>query len=54
MKSLKTTSKIKKFALEFSFYYEIWKKYRKLSVKQQLTRAQKKEIQKFYKNILIA
>lgn len=52
MKSLKTTSKIKKFALEFSFYYEIWKKYRKLSVKRQLTRAQKKEIQKFYKKTI--
>lgn len=52
MKSLIITSKLKKVVLEFSFYYEIWKKYRKLKIKRPLTRAQKREIQSFYKKAI--
>lgn len=52
MKSLKTTSKIKKFVLEFSFWYEIRNKYNKLLIKRKLTRQQKKEIQQFYKQTI--
>lgn len=52
MKSLKTTSIIHKYLLEYSFYHEIHKKYKKLKVKRKLTRQQKKEIQAFYKRAI--
>lgn len=52
MKSLRTTSKLKKIALEFSFYYEIRKKYHQLAIKRKLTQQQKKEIQNFYRRAI--
>lgn len=52
MKSIKFTSIIKKYVLEYSFYHEINKKYKKLKVKRKLTHQQKKEIQSFYKRVI--
>ena len=52
MKSLRSTSIIKKYVLEFSFYHQIRKKYKELHIKRKLTRNQKREIQNFYRRAI--
>lgn len=52
MKSLKSTSLIKKWVLEFSFSHEIRQKYKKLHIKRKLTRKQKREIQDFFRRTI--